>query len=325
MAQAATPSDAAPALANPLAAVAGRLSPQARGMALGAAAALIWGLYLALARQGVTGGLSPVDIAAFRYVTAGLIMLPWLAFGWRQVAAVGLVRSTALALLAGPPFILFGVGGYLYAPLAHGAVIQPAIVTILSMVLAALFLGDRPTRARVIGVTVIVLGIATIAGPGLLTGGGSTPVGDAMFAIAGVLWALFGLLSRRWQVPPVAGTAIVSILSAAVMLPLALATHGWAHYAGLPLGVIGTQVVVQGALTGVLSVIAYTTAVRLLGPARAAIFPALVPASAMLIGIPVAGEWPNALQFAGLGLVSFGLLLSVGAFNGRSLRRSPSR
>ena len=85
------------------------------------------------------------------------------------------------------------------------------------------------------------------------------------------------------------------------------------------------RVLVQGALTGVLSVIAYTTAVRLLGPARAAIFPALVPASAMLIGFPVAGEWPNALQFAGLGLVSFGLLLSVGAFNGLSLRRAASR
>lgn len=303
-----------------------RLSPAARGMMLGTAAALIWGLYLALARQGVATGLSPVDIAAFRYVTAGIVMSPWLFVGWRQVAAIGLWRSVMLALLAGPLFILFGVGGYLYAPLAHGAVIQPAIVTTLSMVLAAVFLGDQPTRARVIGVSVIIAGIAVIAGPGLFAGGSLAPLGDAMFAIAGVLWAVFTLLSRRWQVPPVAGTAAVSILSALVMLPVALLTQGFSHYASLPAATLATQIFVQGVLTGVVSVIAYTTAVRLIGPARAAVFPALVPASAILIGIPVAGEWPTSFQIAGLGLVSVGLMLAIGVFQGRaSLPRLQNR
>ncbi len=66
------------------------LSPETRGMALGAAAATTWGLYVALARQGVATGLSPVDIAAFRYVTAGLVLLPWLVMGWRDVRRVGL-------------------------------------------------------------------------------------------------------------------------------------------------------------------------------------------------------------------------------------------
>lgn len=294
------------------------LTPSTRGTLLGAAAALIWGLYLALARQGITMGLSPVDIAAFRYVTAGLVMLPWLAFGWRQVMAVGVGRSIVLALLAGPPFILLGVGGYLFAPLAHGAVIQPAIVTTLSMVLAAIYLGDRPTTTRIAGVSVIIVGIAVIAGPGLFSGGSQAPLGDAMFAAAGVLWAFFTLLSRRWQVPPVAGTAIVSILSGAAMLPIALGTQGLAHYVSLPASTLATQIIVQGVLTGVVSVIAYTTAVRLIGPARAAIFPALVPASAILIGIPVTGEWPTALQISGLVLVSVGLLLAAGVLKRRS-------
>ncbi len=210
------------------------LSPEARGMMLGAAAATIWGLYLALARQGISAGLTPVDIAAFRYVTAGLVMLPWLVVAWPEVRAVGLWRSLALAALAGPPFILLGVGGYQFAPLAHGAVVQPATVTVLGMILATLVLGEALTRARILGTTIIVAGIAVIAGPGLLTGGGLTPLGDAMFAGAGVLWAGFTLLSRRWKVPPVAGTAIVSVISGAVTLPWALASHGVAHYASLP-------------------------------------------------------------------------------------------
>jgi drug/metabolite transporter (DMT)-like permease len=295
------------------------LSPEARGMMLGAAAATIWGLYLALARQGVSTGLTPVDIAAFRYVTAGLVMLPWLVVAWPEVRAVGLWRSLALAALAGPPFILLGVGGYQFAPLAHGAVVQPATVTVLGMILATLVLGEALTRARILGTTIIVAGIAVIAGPGLLTGGGLTPLGDAMFAGAGVLWAGFTLLSRRWKVPPVAGTAIVSVISGAVMLPWALASHGIAHYASLPLGTLAVQVLVQGVLTGVVSVIAFTRAVGLIGASRAAIFPALVPAAAILIGIPVAGEWPTVLQWSGLALVSTGLLVAVGviALRGR--------
>ena len=288
-------------------------------MMLGAAAATIWGLYLALARQGISAGLTPVDIAAFRYVTAGLVMLPWLVVAWPEVRAVGLWRSLALATLAGPPFILLGVGGYQFAPLAHGAVVQPATVTVLGMILATLVLGEALTRARILGTTIIVAGIAVIAGPGLLTGGGLTPLGDAMFAGAGVLWAGFTLLSRRWKVPPVAGTAIVSVISGAVMLPWALASHGIAHYASLPLGTLAVQILVQGVLTGVVSVIAFTRAVGLIGASRAAIFPALVPAAAILIGIPVAGEWPTALQWAGLALVSTGLLVAVGviALRGR--------
>jgi len=289
-----------------------------RGMALGAFAALIWGLYLALARRGIAGGLSPVDIASFRYVTAAGVMIPWLFVGWRQVAAIGAGRSILLAFLAGPPFILFGVGGYLHAPLAHGAVIQPATVTALSMVLAAVFLADRPTHARIFGVSVIIAGIASIAGPSLFSGGSLALLGDTMFAAAGVLWAVFTLLSRGWQVPPVAGTAVVSILSGLVMLPVALAVQGFDHYASLPVTTLATQILVQGVLTGVVSVIAYTSAVRLIGAARAAVFPALVPASAILIGIPVAGEWPTPLQMAGLGLVSIGLLLAVGVLGGRT-------
>jgi drug/metabolite transporter (DMT)-like permease len=288
------------------------LSPDLRGMALGAAAATTWGLYVALARQGVASGLSPVDIATFRYATAAVILLPWLIAGWREVRAVGPWRSLILAALAGPPFILLGVGGYQFAPLAHGAVIQPATVTLLGMALAVLLLGERLTAARAVGTLIIVTGIAVIAGPGLMSGGGETPIGDAMFAGAGLLWATFTLLCRRWQVPPVAGTAIVSVVSGAVMLPWALASQGLAHYTSLPISTLVLQLLVQGLLAGVLSVIAYTHAVKLIGAARAAVFPALVPAAAILIGIPVAGEWPTALQWAGLGLVSTGLLVAIG-------------
>lgn len=73
-----------------------------------------------------------------------------------------------------------------------------------------------------------------------------------------------------------------------------------------------TQAVVQGALSGLLAVYAFGKAVAILGPARAAIVPALVPGLAVLAGIPVAGEWPDAVQWLGLAVVMAGLPLALG-------------
>jgi drug/metabolite transporter (DMT)-like permease len=288
------------------------LSPEWRGFAFGAGAALIWGLYLALARQGVSSGLTPIDIAVFRYVTAGAVMLPYAFLHWPALRAIGLRRGLILTALAGPPFILFGVGGYLFAPLAHGAVIQPAMVTVLSMALGMIVLAERPGLNRIIGVAVILSGVALIAGTGLFKGGALAPIGDAMFAIAGLFWAVFALLTRRWQIPPVAGTAMVAILSGLIMAPVALFHVGIDHYAALPPGILAAQIAVQGVLTGVISIIAYTTAVKLLGPGKAAVFPALVPAAAIVLGVPITGEMPTVLQLAGLGFVSAGLLVAIG-------------
>jgi hypothetical protein len=65
--------------------------------------------------------------------------------------------------------------------------------------------------------------------------------------------------------------------------------------AALPMEALLAQSVVPGLLPGVVVVLAFTAAVRWLGASRAGAFPALVPLTATLIGIPVAGEWPGLL------------------------------
>lgn len=287
--------------------------PEMRGLALGLLAATIWGAYLAMARAGVSGGLYPTDIAAIRYGVAGLIMLPWLlSHGLMGMAGMGMMKGAALTLLVGPLFIIIGVSGYSFAPLAHGAVIQPAALTLGSIGLAFLVLGDRPTTARVVGVAIILAGLAVIAGPGLVTGTALTPIGDMLFAAAGMMWAVFTVLSRRWGVSPVAGTAVVSVLSAAVYVPNYVLMIGVDRLLAAPLPMLAAQILVQGVLSGVVAVIAFSRVVQILGAGRAAVFPALVPAIAILVGIPITGEFPNGIQLAGLALASTGLLVAIG-------------
>jgi len=288
-------------------------NPLLIGLGAGLAAAVLWGLYLALSRAGVVGGLTGLDIAVIRYGVAGLVTLPvFVTRGLPLIARIGWWRAGTLAALAGPPFVLAGVGGYAFAPLAHGALIQPAAVTIGSIALAAWVLGDRPPRERLAGIGVILAGLAIVAGPGLLAGGALTPLGDAMFLAAGLMWAVFTILAKRWGAGPLEATAVVSVLSGAVLVPVAAATVGFGRILALPAGELAAQVIVQGVLSGVVAVIAFTTAVKWLGASRAAAFPAMVPVTAILIGIPVAGEWPTALQLGGLALVVAGLTLAVG-------------
>ena len=80
----------------------------------------------------------------------------------------------------------------------------------------------------------------------------------------------------------------------------------------LPLGVLAFQGLVQGGLQGAITMVAYSQAVILLGVSRAVLFPAIVPAVSVLVGIPIVGEIPSALQIAGLGLVTIGLLITIG-------------
>lgn len=295
-----------------------RPSPAFAGALWGLLAVGIWGAYLTMARASVLAGWSGAEIALFRYVPAGLVLLPWLLRHQpRRLGGVGWARGVVLAALAGPGFILAGVGGYAYAPLAHGAVLQPAAVTLGSVALAAWMLGERPDRRRLLGIGVILAGLCLVAGPGLVAGDGRTPIGDAMFLLAGLMWAGFGVLSRRWGVGAVAGAAAVAVLSAAVYLPAYLLVAGPARLLAAAPGQIVAQVIVQGLLAGVVAVVAYTRAVQLLGAAGAAVFPALVPAVAIAMGVPVTGEAPALHQAAGLMVVTLGLLVVVGVLRRR--------
>ena len=294
------------------------LSATTKGMLFGMIAVLIWGGYLAMARRSIGGGWTAMDLAMFRYVTAGVIMLPWLLrHGLGTMGGVGWGRGLVLAALAGPGFILAAVGGYAFAPLAHGAVIQPAAVVLGGAALAAFVLGDRPGPARLAGIALMVVGLCLVAGPGLLAGNAQTPIGDTLFVLAGLMWAGFGTLSRLWGVGAIACTAAVSVISGAVMLPAYLLFVGPERLLAASPGELVIQIVVQGVLAGVVAVIAYSRAVQLLGAGAAAVFPALVPAAAIAVGVPLVGEIPAAHALAGLAMVTFGLLVALGVLRRR--------
>jgi drug/metabolite transporter (DMT)-like permease len=289
------------------------LSPQTTGLGFGLAAVAMWAAYLAFARAGVNEGLIPVDFVFLRFVTAGAVMLPWLLHkGIGNLGGVGWLRGAALALFAGPLFIALGVGGYTFAPLAHGAVVQPSALTLGAMAASWLIFGERPPRERALGVAIILGGLALIA-----TGKGGAELpgawrGDLLFVAAGLFWVGFTILLRHWKIGGIPATAAVAVISALVVLPAFVATQSFVRLADLPLITLMTQVIVQGLLSGVLAVIAYGKAVEHLGASKAALFPALVPAATLIVGLPVTGEMPTLMEWLGAVMATAGLAVAMG-------------
>ncbi len=295
------------------------LSPTARGTVFGLAAVVMWALYLSFARAGVNTGLLPQDFVVLRYATAGAIMGVWLLWhDARTLAGVGWGRGAALALFAGPLFIALGVGGYVFAPLSHGAVIQPSVITLASLLLAWMLFRETLNISRLFGAAVIVAGLVLIASASGGSVGPQAWIGDLLFISAGLLWVGFTLLIRHWGIGAFAATAAVSVISALVVLPAYTVFGSFERLLALDIEKLLVQIVVQGVFSGVLAVIAYGKAVEHLGAGRAALFPALVPAATLLIGLPVTGELPSLFEWIGALMATVGLAIAMGTFNGRA-------
>ena len=285
------------------------------GLAWGLLAATIWAGYSVLARLGVKEGLSPAEMSLLRFAPGALLTLPLMGrWGWRDLAGIGWGRGLVLTALAGPGFSLLFMTGFTLAPLAHGAVIAPAAQMLAGLGLSAALGQQALTRASLWGAAFVLLGLLFMGSDSLLHGEGrATLLGDALFALAGFCWGLFGTLSRQWRVEPLRVTVVVVLLSFLMFAPPFVALSDFGGLARVGAGFVALQAVAQGLGAGLVAMLAYSRAAALLGAGRAAFFGALVPGAASLLAIPVLHELPSTLQVLGIVAVVCGLLVAFGA------------
>jgi drug/metabolite transporter (DMT)-like permease len=282
----------------------------AAGIACGAGAALFWAAGFVAARHGIAIGFSPADIAIHRFVWAGLVFLPLVArHGLRDLAGVGWAKGVTLTVFGGPPLALLSYAGFLFVPLAHGGVIQPSCAALGGLALASLVLKEKLPIGRALGAAVIVAGLAVIGADALATIGTHGLIGDLAFASAGLMFALFATLLRRWRIAPMRAVAVTSVVSL-IGLPIHWLVFGFERMIGLGLVENLVQFVAQGIFAGAGATYLFTRSVVLLGAGRAAVFPSLVPGFTLLIGFVVLGEVPSLAQLAGFAIVLIGFRLT---------------
>jgi len=280
------------------------------GIACGAAAALAWAVGFVAARHGIAVGLSPADLALHRYVWAGIAFLPsvW-RYGLSDLNGIGWGRGAALTFFGGPVLALVSYAGFLLVPLGHGGLIQPSCAALGGLALSSLVLKERLPPQRAIGAVVIVAGLALIAFEALTTIGTHGLLGDFAFVTAGLFFAIFGMLLRLWRIDPTRAAAVVSVLSLAD-IPIHWLVSGFDRMIAAGVAENLLQALIQGVFAGPLAIYLFARSVVVLGAARAAVFPSLVPGFTLVIGFLVLHEVPTLVQLAGLAVVVIGFRLT---------------
>lgn len=297
------------------------------GLAVGLVAASIGALYTVVARYGLQRGMAAADMTFLRFAVAGLVMLPVVVTLPRQ--APGFLRRwrvwLAVSLLAGPPFGLLMFGALQYAPASHAAVFPFAAMSVMGTVWAAVFFGDRLTSRKLAGIGTVLLGLVVLSGIQLDSLTPRALLGDAMFIVAGAMWAGFGIVMRRYGLNPWHATAVIAAVALATYVPAYIASTGLLSLRATPVGLLLLQAVVQGLIAGVGTLYTYSKMVALLGPSRAAVFPALAPGLAALMAWPILAHVPSATEVVGLVLAMVGLVVTVTARSGTPASNSEMR
>lgn len=296
------------------------------GVACAVGVLLIWTSFILIARVSAKGHLSPFDIAFVRFVFSGLVVLPlllkrggWLLEQLGPSPGVALRRAAALTATAGVGYCSLAYSGFFFAPVSHAAVLLPGSLPLYTAVFAALLLGERFPRARLVGLAAIVAGDLLIGSTSLLQAfaGDHTWKGDAMFLGAAMTWALYSVLCRRWHLAAVPATCAIAIGCLATYVPLfalgAAAGLVPTQLTSAPWSEIVFQAVYQGGLSMLVAGVAFTQVVKTFGPVRTTMITALVPVLATVLAVPLLGESLTAMGILGLVSVTLGLLIGVRA------------
>jgi drug/metabolite transporter (DMT)-like permease len=282
-----------------------------RGALYGLAAVCIWAGFIVVSRLGVRTSLTPWDVAAIRFAVAGLLLLPYAMRQGLALDRLGWLGVAAIVAGCGAPMVLLVNAGLLFAPAAHAGALFPGVTPLMVAILAAAILKEAFTIQKSVGLVLIAAGaVGIVCGTGGAIGTAQN-IGHAAFLAAALAWAGYTVAMRRARLDGLHAAAIAAVGSLVLYLPAyALIAGGRIFQA--PIFDIALQAIVQGVLTAIVALLLYGRAVGILGATRGAAFVALTPAMTALLGIPVLGEWPSALDWTAIAVISLGVYAASG-------------
>ena len=156
------------------------------------AAATLWGTSFVAAKV-VLAELPPVAVAFLRFAIAAAVLVPLACRGGSRLA---LGAQPALLGLTGVTlFFLCQNAGLRQTSAAHATLILGGGLPVLTALLAAGCLGERPTRRQLTGLACSLAGVAAVAGAG--GAAASSLWGDGLLVLAAASGATYAVLGRR--------------------------------------------------------------------------------------------------------------------------------
>ena len=282
------------------------------------ALAALWGGSFLFMRVAVPA-FGPLALAFLRVFGAALLLVPLLgARGelaalrrhWRPIAVVGFVNSAL-------PFLCFA-----YAALTINAGVSAifnSTTPLFAAIVAWLWLGDRMTPLRVLGLAIGFAGVLWLGANKAGVGADGSASAIAACLLATVSYGIAPSLTKRHLggVPPLAvaaGSQVAAVLF--LVVPAALA---WPAVA--PSAFAWLMMALLAFLGTGLAYVLYFRLIANAGPANAVAVTYLIPIFAVVWGGTFLGEHVTLTMVAGCLVIFVGTALATGMLPRRSARR----
>ena len=279
--------------------------------------AALWGASFLFMRIAAPS-FGPVALAFVRVAGASLFLVPLLALrgeigtlaaNWRTIAVVGAMNSAL-------PFLCFSFAA-LSITAGLSAILNSATPLFTAM-LAWLWLGDRMTTLRIVGLVVGFAGVVWIGwdGADFKPGGSAWAIGACL--VATMSYAVAPNLTKRrlGGVAPLA-VAAGSQLAAALLLAIPAA---FAWPAATPPAMDWVAAALLALLCTGVAYILYFRLIANAGPTNAVAVTYLIPPFAILWGFVLLGESLSASIVAGCAIIFLGTSLTTGILAPRRAR-----
>src|SRR5882762_781912 len=277
-------------------------------------------LCTALAWSGswITGKLAvasapPLEVSTARFIIASVVLV-----------AITLATRASLGRDRLWPVVLAGVFGYCaynafvfvgltMAPASDGALIVPTLIPVLTA-LAASFIGERLTPAKLAGFALASIGAALVIAAGQTGDEVSTRrlIGDLLMLLGAGCWAIYtvlGTIALRTR-SPIAIVTIAAPIGAVCLIPLGFFENGYADVAGWNV-TVWLNVLYLALVGSVASFILFYWVVRRVGAGVAAMTSYLVPILTLAMAVVLLGDRPQPLQLAGGVVILAGVRLAT--------------
>lgn len=278
-------------------------------------AVLIWSGNFIIASQFVND-IPPITLATLRWLTATVIFLPFvykqilrdkealLAYKWQLLAAAisGVTMFNTLVYVSARTTNTVNMALF--------ATTTPIFVVILSRI----FLDERISRLRAVGLVTAISGMLTIATRGDLNVllNLTFHVGDIWMLLAGLLWAVYSILVKRkpHNIHPLSFLAVLFVIGLLPLIPASIFEQGYHPAWNVTSGIVGATIYI-GLGASLAAFFLWNSAVMVIGPGTASLFQYLLPVFSGIGAYLLLGEAISGAQLTGFVLILGGVFLAT--------------
>jgi drug/metabolite transporter (DMT)-like permease len=280
--------------------------------------AVFWGANFN-AGQIAIQAMSPVQVAAWRFLIAGICM--FIVYAIKERPSWSAIKADLLIHIVMGIFGIFIMNILLFKGLQETNALHTSLITstspLLTLLLSIFVLHGRLISRQVAGLAVSLIGVWLVLTNGSILELASVSFGDLYVLLAALLWAIYGVLGRRFikNSTPLATTATTMLVGSICYLPF-VSLHVNTVGAVSPVSA-WMSILFMSIFCTVLAYLWWNEGIATIGANRTSMFINIVPISTLTISA-LTGDRIQLFQIVGVLSVMMGIVLATGTARKRT-------